>query len=111
MPHAKSAEEQQPDSSKLAESRTGRRTWNIGPGHNATLLSVKLKLSQMFFPAGQAAVRPHVLLEDQAVFQNQGVHVCRQEAAVSILGSADNRLAPDVETGVDQDRAASQIVK
>src|ERR1043166_1506421 len=47
-----------------------------------------------------------IFLQQDEVLENQRVHVGAHEAAVRILGRADDRLASHVERRVDDDRAA-----
>ena len=52
-----------------------------------------------------------LLLEQHEVLEHQRVHVRRHEAAVGVLRRADDRLAADVEAGVDDDRAAGLLLE
>ena len=51
------------------------------------------------------------VLGDDDVFEHQHVHVGGQEAAVGVLRRADDRLAADVEAGVDEHGAAGQALE
>src|SRR5436190_18620270 len=50
-----------------------------------------------------------VLLAQEAVADDQGVHLRAHEAAERVLRRADDRLSPDVEAGVDEHRAAGAL--
>src|SRR5437588_10521693 len=50
-------------------------------------------------------------LIDEEVTENEIVHVGSQETAIGVLGSADGRLAADVEGSVEEDRTAGPALE
>ncbi len=47
--------------------------------------------------------------EQNEVFQYQHVHVGEHETAIGFLGSVDNRLSADIETGVNDNATAGAV--
>src|SRR5262249_2769521 len=52
-----------------------------------------------------------LLAPDEAVADQERVHLGPAQTAIRLLGPADNRLAPHIEGGIDDDRATRQIAK
>ena len=77
----------------------------------ACRLSIQLKLGQVLVPGHRSCLPRGRILGHHNVFEDEDIHVGGQETAVSILGGADNRLAADVEAGVDQYRTTGQRSK
>ena len=50
----------------------------------------------------------HVFLQQDDVFEHERVHFGAEETAIRVLGRADDRLAADVEAGVDEHRATGR---
>src|SRR5437763_1492042 len=53
----------------------------------------------------------YIVFEQDKTLKNQRIHVRRQEAAQGILRRTDNRLAADVEAGVDEHGAAGPPIE
>src|SRR5438552_16472489 len=53
----------------------------------------------------------YIVFEQDKTLKNQRIHVRRQEAAQGILRRTDNRLAADVEAGVDEHGAAGPLIE
>jgi 4-hydroxybenzoate polyprenyltransferase len=51
------------------------------------------------------------LLQKNEILENQAVHIGGHEAAKGLVGSANDGLTPDVETGVDDHGAPGEFVK
>src|SRR2546423_4324505 len=72
--------------------------------------SIKLKLllpRQVFAESALALLT----LQENEVADDEAVHLCSHETRESLRGRADDRLAADVETGVDEDGAARQALE
>src|SRR2546423_633338 len=72
--------------------------------------SIKLELllpRQVFAESVLALLR----LQENEVADDETVHLCSHEARESLRGRADNRLAADVETRVDEDGTARQALE
>ena len=73
--------------------------------------SVELELGKVGFASFETGFAFCFILDDHEVFQDQGIHVGRQEASIRVFRRADNRFAAHVETGVNQHGAAGQPVE
>ena len=99
-----------PQKNKIHNTENWRAFWrrgrkpNFGPAH--CRYSIQLKLCQVPLCA---CVLSSVIRALRTTTSSRTRRPCPlQEAAIGILGRADDRLAADVEAGVDQHRAARQ---
>src|SRR5262245_39648740 len=72
--------------------------------------SIKLELCQVFF-CPQLGSLLLFRFQQHKPLQHQGVDVGGQEAAIGLFRPAHDRLAADVEAGVDDDGAAGALVE
>src|SRR6185295_12452040 len=70
---------------------------------------VQLELRQVLFPCPRVQFLRHVFLQQDDVLEHERVHLRAEETAVRVLGRADDRLAADVEAGVDEHRASRAL--
>src|SRR5438270_3895951 len=77
-------------------------------GPTERLSSIECELLLPRFVVGQ---RRLIFLQQDEVLEHERVHVRTHEAAVGVLGCADDWLAADIERRVDDDRAPRSAVK
>src|ERR1051325_4059441 len=79
-----------------------RSAQRVKRSYTKQFCSIELKLR---LPTSIVCKRRLVMLIEHTRFQNQKVHLCPHEAAITICRRTDNRFAANIEAGVYDHRA------